>query len=476
MKNEYLGLNTKRAILWVSNFMDTPYYAIFLALVSLLSYFLGLDLLNISIISISISFSLLFKKKLNCLLIIFLFMACMISKKHSPVAVIDNGDREFFYRPSNYIFCIVAASIPVVICIFKSAVNIKNGDFFSFKLLIVTFLFGLALLTNGLMNEAYNPLNLSFSLFMFFFFVFLFFGIYPQITLNRENIVQISKQVCFFVLTILVECLVFFCTNYEFENGIFMNFYLGWGNSNTIGMLLIIAIPFLCKMHNYENRAFKIFAIILTFFAIFLSALLLSAQTYLGLAVLAWLILFFNWVCKKRCRKSLIILACYTVLAASFCIIFFFVKPTSVQILVELSNGRIELWKRALLGFKKNIVFGSGFYFNGSDPNINLSSFVPFCVHNTILQMLGSCGLLGMISYGIYRITTIIESVKLLNSENYGIFISLLMILIMSLVDIHIFDFFGTAIYVVLLCMCLSRGKSEKVHFNADCNNLNKTI
>ena len=58
----------------ICDFFDTPYFALVVGVIELLFYYLGIDLVTIVVISLVTSFAFLFKKNLNSILVIFLFM------------------------------------------------------------------------------------------------------------------------------------------------------------------------------------------------------------------------------------------------------------------------------------------------------------------------------------------------------------------------------------------------------------------
>ena len=103
----------------------------------------------------------------------------------------------------------------------------------------------------------------------------------------------------------------------------------------------------------------------------------------------------------------------------------------------------------------------TGFFFLGGDSNIGLYKIMPFTVHNTMLELLGTCGIFGLFAYLFYRVVTIKTIVKAFSLEKIYFLMSLFLFLLLSLVDIHIFDFFGTAVYVVVISLLMHKNEQN---------------
>lgn len=448
----------------ISEFMNTPYFSICLVVFQLISYFLGLDIFNIALISLLISFSFLFKKNLNVLLVIFLFMATMISIKHSPGAGgLSNVIKEYYFKPVIFITAIISAAIPVSIAIVKCVVNIVkrriefNASFYAIIFLGVGFLF------NGLGNSPYNPLNLMYGLFMCFFLTILYFAILPQIEINKENIEKLAKQVAIFIVLPLIEMTYSYIEYAKTGANPFTrsNFvFVGWGNRNTIGMILLISLSILFYKVKYEsNKKLKTLYWIENVITIVYLLLTYSRQAYLSLFFLVSLYFFVMLIRapkEKKVRRT-IHLVLWLVGSISYLAIFQFSKIFGgVGIDFNLDN-RLPLWIKGLDAYTSNPIFGKGFFFIGGDPFVRINSLIPYFVHNTIIEMFGACGLVGGVTYVMYRFITTYHIYFNMSKEKAYPVMACSIFLIMSLVDIHLFDLLGTAIYIVLFAMAMSK-------------------
>ena len=79
--------------------------------------------------------------------------------------------------------------------------------------------------------------------------------------------------------------------------------------------------------------------------------------------------------------------------------------------------------------------------------------------HNTVLQLLSSCGIVGLIAYLIHRTQTVISFFRKITLQRSFIALTILSILVICLFDNHIFNIFPTIIYGALTAIF---DKSEK--------------
>ena len=444
----------------ISAFMDTPFFAILFAAVELFSYYMGLDLVIILFVSISLTFAALFKKNLNVLLIIFFFMSSMISYNNSPANTFDWNNNQYYFQPGVFIPCIIGAAIPISIIIVRSIMNIVkkrikfNAVFFSVIAL------GVAFLINGNFTSPYNPANLMFGVFMLFFFVILYFGVAPDVSVNSDNILNICRSVAIYAIVPVVETIVIFIKG--FAKGLpfadIRTFY-GWGNENTVGMLLVVIFCFLLYLFRYEkNLLLKGLSHLMGLLVFICVILIVSRQAYLFLAALigAYLLLLIITSKGKTRIKSIIFLSVLAV--AGIASIIILENDGVLQVLgIDFDNGgRFELWTLTFDSFVEHPIFGGGFYFLGGDPVIKLDSVMPLCCHNTLFEMLGACGIVGLLCYLTYRTFTVICIVKNFTKEKLYPIMGLSVMVLMSLIDIHILDLLGSALYIMLLAMSMS--------------------
>lgn len=459
-------INIKKVIGKICGFFDSIYFPISFCAIELLCYYLGLDIAIIAIVSLSLSFVFLFKKELNCVLILFLFMSSMISLKNSPASLyIPNCNPGYYFQPGIYITCIIFVVLPALIVIVKAIKNLKDKkiefDGFFYSCLI----FGAALLFNGLFTSDYTLLDSMFGLFMFFFFVILLFAILPQVSINEKTLNKLSKQVLIYLAVPLIELIVFYIC-YLASGDLTeerLDIALGWGNRNTLGMLFVVLFPFILYLAKRgENKKIKMFSHCFGIVVLLAIVFTFSRQSYLFIFCLITGFLIHQYCGAKATEKNknLIVLCCWGgVLFILGFVAFFggFLKSFGAGSI----DARYLLWIDSINSVNKNPILGSGFFFIGYDPVVQLNSVMPYCCHNTLFEMLGACGLFGFGAYIVYRILSVRKIIKDITVERMYPFLACGLIVLMSLIDIHLFDFFGSGIYVILLAMSLPKASTR---------------
>ena len=462
----------KNIIAKISDFFDTPFFSLALVVIELGCYFLSLDLAIIIILSLCISFAFLFKHNLNCTLALFLFLSSMISLKNSPSGDSNGVQSLYYFQPQIYITCIVFASIPVLITIIKAVENLitKKVPFSPFIISALTF--GLVVLMNGCFRNEYNPLDLMFGLFMFFFFVVLLIAIVPYVFIDKDSLLTISRQVSIYLLVPIVEIFVYYLGFIINGNLITtrLDVFVGWGNRNTLGMLFTVMLPFIFYLiKKEESKIFKSLAISLLVIVLSCIALCFSIQAYIFVFFLLVIYLFFLFKTSENKNKKIFGIASGLLLFVGFSLFFAGYLTGKIDVFgFSSTKSRFDLWTDALDSFANFPMFGGGFFFLGGDPEIELYSIMPYCCHNTFFELLGACGLFGLIAYAFYRFASFKRIFSDLTIEKFYPFLALCLIILMSLFDIHLFDFFGSALYTVLLC--LSMAKTSKYKEETNCN------
>ena len=118
-----------------------------------------------------------------------------------------------------------------------------------------------------------------------------------------------------------------------------------------------------------------------------------------------------------------------------------------------LGNGRMRLIKLALDYFKANPLCGSGFYseFESFELTGMTGNLIPTFAHNTIMEILGTCGVFGIGAYVCHRVVTVIDFLKQPTQNKYFIAMSLATLLFICLFDNYIFYILPTMAYAALL-------------------------
>ncbi len=126
-------------------------------------------------------------------------------------------------------------------------------------------------------------------------------------------------------------------------------------------------------------------------------------------------------------------------------------------------NGRMELWRAGMTKFSEYPVFGAGFHNTCFNEGWNRGGFPSLC-HNTLVQLLGSCGAVGFLGYAYHRFDTV--RLFLRNRRDPAVLyagLCILSLLLFSLLDVLFFKSYPIFFYVFLLMIMEHAGTDEDV-------------
>ncbi|MBQ7392243.1 MAG: O-antigen ligase family protein, partial [Clostridia bacterium] len=126
--------------------------------------------------------------------------------------------------------------------------------------------------------------------------------------------------------------------------------------------------------------------------------------------------------------------------------------------LVVNDSGRFNIYKNGWESFLRNPIFGQSFYPVEFDiysfANLaQFNSFFPPRWHNTVIQLLASCGIVGMLAYGYHRFDTIRLYIKKRSLTNTYVAFCIITLLLMSLLDCHFFNVGPVLFYSIALAV-----------------------
>jgi hypothetical protein len=237
--------------------------------------------------------------------------------------------------------------------------------------------------------------------------------------------------------------------------------YLGWGMHNNVGAMLAITSPFaLYLASKYRHGYLFVLPAVGHMVALFMT--LSRTSILFGLCVFA--VAFVVALCKAKRRLILGITgASLAGIGLVFMVIFW---DKLWDVMLDIFNngvfdtsGRGSLYVAGLKVFAENPVLGEGFYPSNMSTfetaywliGSEMSSFFPPRWHNTVIQLLASCGVVGLLAYLLHRLQTLFLFVRKLTLEKVFIGLSLLAFLGMSMLDNHFFNLGPTLLYSMAL-------------------------
>lgn len=451
--------------------LRSDFFPFITAAVLLVFYYAGLDLVNIWYIAICGILVLLLLEDITPIITLFLFMNVMISRQHSPSFY--SGSSNYLFQPAVFTQIIVLVSLFVAAIFYRVALSVKRGTFRTTPTFYGLCAFAAALLVNGLFMRGYSPVNLFYGLLLAFSFLGIFVLCCGNIKFDAQTFERLACSFLALGCLLLIELTVAYATT----DGLIVDgeikrelLVFGWGIWNTMGSLFCLCIPsalFLAGKRRH-GWAFTLVAIVLLFGAIFS----MSRQAMLSAAVV--------FVCgavaliiKGNYRTvNIIIFAAVAAVSIIYVAVeweYFATLFSWVARSFAGGNGRLERWYAALDYFKSYPVFGAGFFgVSEVSPEIAGPGVIPWMVHNTVLQLMGACGAVGLITYAVHRTQTVISYIKNVTYERTYIALTILALLIVSLLDNHLFYILPTLVYGMLTAVLvqsenlvtLKRGKN----------------
>ena len=251
---------------------------------------------------------------------------------------------------------------------------------------------------------------------------------------------------------------IFFDSNIIFEGRILREeIYTGWGHYNNIGALLAMMIPFPFFLTGKSRYPSLYYLTALLFFA---GLLLTCSRGSILFGVIIYLISYIFSLFFSRQARRCFGMHIFTVLLAGV-LIFYFSEELRWLFFSMVNAGfaskeREEIYSQGIAQFLNYPILGGSFFpvdaslFSWSTSE-SFVSFFPPRWHNTIIQILASCGIVGMAAYLFHRVQTVILFVRNFNKEKMFVAFSILSLLMTSMLDCHLFNIGPAMFYSMAL-------------------------
>lgn len=486
MRNLFGELKGKHFLDVVRGILSSPVFPFFTAAFNMIFYYLGWDMVIIYYMGIVAIAMLLLLDDLTPLVSHFLFFHVMVTMKHSPSEKAYAPDPGYYMRAENLALIGVLLGLIVIAVVFRFAALSKLRTFKPTPVFFGLCVLAGAFLLSGLFKENYTAFDFLYGFVMAVVYLVVFVLVTSSVIPSEENYKKIGIGFVALSLLIVIEL----AELYLRERGAMLDedgeiikemVVVGWGIWNTVGMLLVISIPavlMLASKYKY-GFVFILYATLLVV-ATFLST---SRQAMLGAAVVYPVSLLFVLI-KSKNRKinavtvggivaigAIVVIAKWDMIIRLLGSIF---DNMFDEDSVFTGNGRIRLINLAMQFFIRNPVFGSGFNLNYQDYDFTGLSFVPEFACNTFAELLAACGLVGFTAYLIHRIQTFVAFVQNPTFNKTYIAIVISGILIMSMLDNHMFNILPNVIYSALLPFAIGGTTEGKAVLPLDWINKNK--
>ena len=331
--------------------------------------------------------------------------------------------------------------------------------------LVPLFLFAVSLVINGAFSDEWSVSSLIYgSLVAFVFvatFVMIFYG-----TKQDDRVVKYLSYVSMLVVILLLLELAYAYYAGDVINDVEIvksKIVFGWGVWNSMGLALTQLIPlvFIGAYSRSRKRGFAyLFVAVLALFGVMFT---LSRGAFLvALFVFAALSVFMSFVSYHRVVYRTISIT--TLAVAVLAIIAMGDRIPEVLGSLFDDNGRFALFSIGIENFLEAPVFGKGFFgFEfPNDPNyFTGADFLPAMAHQTFIELLSATGIVGLLLYLVYRVSTILPLFHKISVKKVLLFASALVVMLMSLVDNFMFSVWPTITYSIALAVMMNDHSAE---------------
>lgn len=435
----------------LSNFINGYFYPIFIALVVLIGHTFSTEIFSFYVIVISAIIGMFFcKNDLRFLVSPVLMIVFCVSEKSSNL-----GAGKLFHSSSLIQIFIIASLFAISLIAY---LIIKRKTFNTSSLLKSPMFYAFAILAIGIaFNGLFVKEGFSFSNFLYTLAVIgSLFGIFIAFYLTIDFSKDFKKYLVYVLyiasIVVLIEFITLFLNGQvKYSDGkiIKESVITGWGIWNNIGCMLTMLLPVHFYLASFVKRFGFVFYFtgIISYLAIALS---LSRSSLLVSSILIVICVIFSCFYGKNKLTNKIITLIFILLGIAFISLYWNKIATILNdYLVRgfSDNGRFKIYITGLFKYFEYPIFGTGFFSYAT----HQSGWLPFGYHNTIVQMLASCGTIGMLAYIYHRYKTIQICYKKRSAQNFPLYLCLLGLLLTSLLDVHFFNIYPAFYYSIIL-------------------------
>lgn len=475
MNKVWERFENSRFTLTLRRFFNSWAFPVFAAALILVLYYLNLDIVSywcICVCGLAILFTC---KDATPFLFLLLFLNLPISYKNTP-SIFNPDPTDYYSRTGNVAQLITIVAILVTGLLVRTAISIVKRRFKVTPVLWGLIAVAVAFIMNGVLANNYDPINLMYGCALAAIYLGIFVFCCGNINMDDKTIKKIAYYfiVLFVVLSIELGIRYLLGGTIVDENGVKHRgvLFFGWGTYNNMGVLIVMSIPawfyFACKNSRYG------WAFLLGGAANLVIAYLTNsrqAQLMGSIIFAACCVVDIIAVKDKNLRiQHSCIIGSMIFAGAVVCALFY--KDISGFVVsvfkgTETGSGRLPLWKEGFFNnFLHKPVFGTGFYgadLSNWDKGGSGLDMIPRFYHNTVIQLLASCGIVGFVAFAAHRVQTVISLFKNFCFDRIFIALTMCGIMFCGLLDVHMFSPFSALIYAMLVPVLAGTEKMKAV-------------
>lgn len=442
-------------IRYVNQFFYSGYFIVLISLLTLFSAVFGMELIVYTVFMVFVVYICLFCRDILPVVPMALMAYFSPSVQNNP----GINPESIFYPEQSLGYIIGIMCVIVVAILYRALFYTGVKKFFLTKrsLLVGFLLLGVTFLLGGVGQDEYVIENLRYGLLLFASLFFLYYIFTAMLDWKRVPRQYLAWTGMCGGLVVALELLsAYFVNDAIASNGMILRsyLYLGWGNSNNIGCALIMFMPFAFYLAVVRKYGF-IYNIVGNI--LYLAVVFSCSRNSILMGVIVYIFCIVAVLISKKNRmQNLAVYIAVLLILVFFVFVCWDIIEDLFSSLLELGasdNGREHIYKRAWEWFRSSVFIGKGFYACDTYEfsKVDAMTFIPPRWHNTILQMLASCGVVGLEAYLFHRVQTLVLFFKKMTISKAFIGFSVLALLLSSFLDCHFFNLGPGLLYSTFL-------------------------
>ena len=443
------------------SFFEGKLYPFIIASLVLTGYVTGYEFyLNIFIVAAT-CVSLIVCESIKPFLPTMLVIVFQINLQHTPGIPTWSDYYLKWYRLAIAIILILSLVASIAFYLIKNVfpkLSLKRTP-----MLIPTILFSIALVFNGAFSERWVIGSTIFGIGEAAVFFLLFYAIYYGIA--KENTKKLLDHISYLSLLVAMVLVGELIYVYLFKEGVIVDgvirkeeLLFGWTVNNPFGFHLTVLIPPLMR-GALKSKRFSLgyfFASIIVWAAAILT---LSRNAWIFATLSLGICIIIACFAAER-KRTFRVITLMTLMLGVCALVIYYDKLMEIfsrviKIGFYYDSGRFNLWRQSFENFLASRIFGYGFFgFGESDVYVTVD-FLPTMAHNTVFQLMSACGGVGLFSYALYRLVSLIPLFKRFNYEKLMLYMVVFITVGASLLDNFLFYFIDSVHYVLSLAIIL---------------------
>ena len=368
-----------------------------------------------------------------------------------------------FLNASTIIHLIIIASAIAVLILSRITYDlIKHKERRKLPKLLFGFVaLGIAYILGGLLSPYYSFKTIFFGLVQIIALSFSYLIFYYTIDwkkVNKNYYAFLFTTIGFLMVVEILNMLIeadFFNTNGEFYRS---SIYTGWGINNNVVSVCMFIIPAPLYYTLTRNNGWR-FIPISTLFLLF--TILTQSRNGMLMGTILYCLSAIVVLIKTSGKEKLKNFITYLLILLVAILGFMIFKDTIKNLFASIykvgtsDSGRFDIYIEGIKQYLDYPIWGNGFYAcKAFRWGINEEGlFLPGRYHNTYVQILASCGTVGLIAYLYHRYQTIKLCLKSNNPGATIITLTLIGFILIGLLDCHFHNFGPGLLYSGVLVL-----------------------